>query len=135
MAGFTSNLLVVMMSPFRISPARKDDMRRYRAQLLRGPLRKIAPSGKGLRLYPERGASAKVDAAYVLLGCKTPKDAVAKLKDSRCSRAGFLLVNSHQETSIPGLFAVGDCVNGLSQVSVAVGQAAVAATHVHNSLS
>jgi thioredoxin reductase (NADPH) len=44
------------------------------------------------------------------------------------------MTKSHQETSIHGLYAVGDCVNALAQVSVAIGQAALAATRIHNSL-
>ena len=37
-------------------------------------------------------------------------------------------------TSVPGLYAAGDVVAALNQVSVAVGHAAIAATHIHNSL-
>jgi thioredoxin reductase (NADPH) len=37
-------------------------------------------------------------------------------------------------TSIEGLFAIGDVVSGLNQISVATGHAAIAATAVHNRL-
>ncbi len=37
-------------------------------------------------------------------------------------------------TSLPGLYAIGDVVNGLSQISVAAGHAAVAATAIHHRL-
>ena len=37
-------------------------------------------------------------------------------------------------TSVEGLYAVGDVVQGLAQISVAMGQAALAATAIHNSL-
>lgn len=47
---------------------------------------------------------------------------------------GALIVDGHQQTSIEGLYAVGDVVAGLKQISVAVGQAAQAATAVHNRL-
>jgi thioredoxin reductase (NADPH) len=43
-------------------------------------------------------------------------------------------VDSHCQTSIPGCFAAGDIVAGLNQISVAMGQAAIAATAVHNLL-
>jgi thioredoxin reductase (NADPH) len=45
-----------------------------------------------------------------------------------------LIVNKHQRTSIPGLYAAGDVVSGLSQICVATGQAAIAATAIHTSL-
>jgi thioredoxin reductase (NADPH) len=35
---------------------------------------------------------------------------------------------------VPGLYAAGDVVAALNQLSVAVGHAAVAATAIHNSL-
>jgi thioredoxin reductase len=37
-----------------------------------------------------------------------------------------------RRTAIPGFFAVGVCVKLLGQISVAAGQAAVAATTIHN---
>jgi thioredoxin reductase (NADPH) len=50
------------------------------------------------------------------------------------SAGGCLIVGKHQETPVRGLFAAGDVVEGLDQISVAAGQAAVAATALHNLL-
>ena len=47
---------------------------------------------------------------------------------------GCLTVTDHQETSVPGLFAAGDLVRGLNQISTAEGEAAIAATAIHNRL-
>jgi thioredoxin reductase (NADPH) len=38
------------------------------------------------------------------------------------------------QTRVPGLYAIGVVVSGLNQISVAVGQAALAATAVHRQL-
>jgi thioredoxin reductase (NADPH) len=43
-------------------------------------------------------------------------------------------VDDHQRTSIPGLFAAGDVVKGLDQISHAMGEAGVAATTIRNLL-
>jgi len=43
-------------------------------------------------------------------------------------------VDSHQQTTMPGLYAVGDVVKALNQMSVGVGHAATAATAIHNRL-
>jgi thioredoxin reductase (NADPH) len=48
---------------------------------------------------------------------------------------GRLRVDSHQESSIEGLFAAGDVVRGLNQISVANGEASIAATAIHNRLA
>ncbi|KTD48681.1 thioredoxin reductase [Legionella rubrilucens] len=47
---------------------------------------------------------------------------------------GDLLVNRHQQTSVPGLYAAGDITAGLNQLVVAEGQGAIAATDIHNRL-
>jgi thioredoxin reductase (NADPH) len=41
-------------------------------------------------------------------------------------------VDARQQTSVCGLYAAGGVVEGLDQVVVAMGQAATAATHIHN---
>jgi thioredoxin reductase (NADPH) len=45
---------------------------------------------------------------------------------------GALIVDNHNQTTIQGLYAAGGVVEGLDQVVVAMGHAAVAATHIHN---
>jgi thioredoxin reductase (NADPH) len=47
---------------------------------------------------------------------------------------GRLYVGARQETSIPGLYAAGDMVRGLNQISVAEGEGSIAAVDVHNAL-
>ena len=74
------------------------------------------------------------EAAYVELGCTVNDSAWGHLRGLRRSPDGFLNTTMEQRTNIPGLFAVGDCVNLLGQISVAAGQAAVAATIIHNDL-
>jgi thioredoxin reductase (NADPH) len=47
---------------------------------------------------------------------------------------GNLIVDAHQQTSLNRLYAAGDVVRGLNQIAVAVGEAAIAATDIHNRL-
>jgi thioredoxin reductase (NADPH) len=47
---------------------------------------------------------------------------------------GTLQVDDHQRTSVEGLYAAGDVVTDLHQLSVAFGHAAIAATDIHNRL-
>lgn len=54
----------------------------------------------------------------------------AQVSDEDC-----ILVDDHLETSVPGLFAAGDVVLGLDQISHAMGQAGVAATTIRNHLA
>ena len=73
------------------------------------------------------------DSVYPFLGADTSAGIVAGL-GAALSEKGELLVDRNQMTTVPGLYAIGDIVSGLNQISVAVGQAALAATHLHNAL-
>jgi thioredoxin reductase (NADPH) len=44
---------------------------------------------------------------------------------------GYLISDRHQQTCVPGLFVAGDVARGLNQISVAVGEAAIAASAMH----
>jgi thioredoxin reductase (NADPH) len=48
---------------------------------------------------------------------------------------GCIKVDHHQRTTVPGLYAAGDAVLGLDQISHAMDEAGVAATAVRNSLA
>lgn len=71
--------------------------------------------------YPVLGSDAKAGLG-VALGAEVDAD-------------GELRVDADLQTSVDGLYAAGDVVNTLNQISVAVGQAAIAATAIHRRLS
>lgn len=73
------------------------------------------------------------DTAYAMLGAR-PRSALARKVGFRLSRSGYVLTDRHQRFGNDGVYAVGDLVHGLDQVSVAMGQAALAANHISNTL-
>ena len=48
---------------------------------------------------------------------------------------GCVKVDSHQRTSVAGIYAAGDVVLGLDQISHAMGEGGVAATTIRNDLA
>ena len=78
-----------------------------------------------------RAGVLQFDSIYPMFGSQPRSDLAAAL-GATCDADGNLLVDAHQCTSVPGLYAAGDLVTGLNQISVAVGHAAVAATAIHN---
>lgn len=84
-------------------------------------------------LHTEDGEEHHVDVVYPMLG-ETARSELAASLGAETSDCMELVVDAHQCTSVPGLYAVGDVVKGLNQISVAAGQAAVAATRIHNAL-
>jgi thioredoxin reductase (NADPH) len=79
------------------------------------------------------GSEHPLGVLYGALGCEVNLDPVRHL-DLKLDDEGYVLVDVNQQTSIPGLYAAGDLVSDISQISVAFGQAAVAAVRIHNSL-
>jgi thioredoxin reductase (NADPH) len=79
------------------------------------------------------GAVHRFDAVYSALGLRM-RSGLALALGAECDDDGALITDAHQRTSVPGLYAAGDVVRGLTQISVASGQAAVAATDINNSL-
>jgi thioredoxin reductase (NADPH) len=50
------------------------------------------------------------------------------------SKDACIVVDRHMRTNVPGLYAAGDVVIGLDQISHAMGQGGVAATTIRNDL-
>ena len=81
----------------------------------------------------EGGEELLFDTIYVSLGCVARAELAVKL-GAQVSETGELVVDQHLRTSVPGLYAAGDVVSALNQISVATGHAAIAATDIHNQL-
>jgi thioredoxin reductase (NADPH) len=82
----------------------------------------------------EDGQRRRFDVVYSAFGT-APQSALAASLGARINGAGRLSVDEHQETSMPGLYAAGDLVRGVNQISVAAGEAAIAATAIHDRLA
>ncbi|MGZ5787751.1 MAG: FAD-dependent oxidoreductase, partial [Ramlibacter sp.] len=84
-------------------------------------------------LHTQEGTDYEADVFYPMLG-ETARSELAVALGAETSDCAEIVVDDHQCTSVPGLYAVGDVVQGLNQIAVAAGQAAVAATRIHNTL-
>jgi thioredoxin reductase (NADPH) len=100
---------------------------------VQGPCGGWAIEGDQLALDTARGRMA-FDSVYPALGSRI-RSRLAVAAGAKASEEGCLEVDDHQRTSIPGLFAAGDVVKGLDQISHAMGEAGVAATTIRNLLS
>jgi len=101
-------------------------------ELARKPLRVDQRNGRIVVLC-EGGESHLLDILYPALGCNVRSQLATNL-GARCTEIGTLEVDGHQQTTVDGIYAVGDVVTDLHQLTVATGHAAVAATHIHKRL-
>lgn len=98
-----------------------------------GPCGGYAIEGDRIALDTARGRMA-FDSLYPALGSRIRSD-LAVAAGAAATEDGCLEVDDHQRTSVQGLFAAGDVVKGLDQISNAMGQAGVASTTIRNMLS
>ena len=73
------------------------------------------------------------DSVYPALGSDTHTQ-LGEMVGAQLADDGCFLCDSHQRTSVPGLYAAGDVVHGLDQISHAMGEGGVAATTIRNDL-
>jgi thioredoxin reductase (NADPH) len=80
-----------------------------------------------------QGDIREFDALYSALGI-TARSELAVAAGAAVDEAGALQVSAHQQTTVDGLYAAGDLVRGLNQISIAQAEGAIAATDIHNRL-
>jgi len=100
---------------------------------LDGPCTPITADDDSISVETAAG-SRTFDTIYPALG-SVIRSELAVAAGARATDEGCLEVDDHQRTSIPGLFAAGDVVKGLDQISHAMGEAGVAATTIRNLLA
>ena len=82
----------------------------------------------------EDSTVAHFDTIYIALGTS----ACSKLAETLgvpLAEDGCIVTGGQRETSIDGVYAIGDIIDGLDQIAHAMGQAAIAATAIHNDIS
>lgn len=100
--------------------------------LMKKPL-ELLFDGKRCGVVEAGGARRDFDTIYPVLGTRS-QAMLAIALGANVDEEKNLVVNAEQMTSVDGLYAIGDVVSALNQISVAVGHAAIAATTIHNVL-
>ena len=103
-------------------------------RLIEAPIQEVVLDHERLTAlaFTEQGR-LEFDAVYTALGVDPRTELAVQAGARRCDD-GRLIVDDHQQTTVPGLYAAGDLVRGLNQISTAQGEAAIAATDLHNRL-
>lgn len=134
MRTYSADVTLLLTEP----PAPEDEsrlavLREAGIGLSRATVIDIERHGEGIVAHLAGGGACEADVLYPALGCDVRSGLAARL-GARVDQTGYLVVDHHQKTGVPGLFAAGDVVSDLNQLSVATGHAAIAATAIHNAL-
>lgn len=131
MKSFTPH--VTFVGPPVIDEAEQSRLNKFEIPFVAGPTREFSLETDeisftcGSRRY-------SFDTIYPALGSSIHSKLATRL-GARVTNDGCIEVDSHQRTSVEGLYAAGDVVIGLDQISHAMGQAGVCATTVRNDLA
>lgn len=118
---------------FLLKPADEQRARRDGIAVAPGPMRRALASANKIEVTFENDQTAAFDTLYPCLGSQPRSDLLLAI-GGKASRNGGVLTDEHQRTSVEGFYAAGDVLKGLDQIASACGQAAIAASAIHNSL-
>jgi thioredoxin reductase (NADPH) len=132
--GYTAD--VTLIAPDKSLQLRPEDAAKLKdagIDCIDGPANAVAVSDGVIVVETSEGTHS-FDSVYPALGSDTHTQ-LAEMVGADLSRDGCIKVDSHQRTSIPGLYAAGDVVIGLDQISHAMGEGGVAATTIRNDIA
>ena len=127
---------VTLVAPHKALDLGAEDQARLKAagiECVDGPAEAVAISSDCIVLDTAQGHYA-FDSLYPALGSDTHTQ-LAEQVGARLNELGCIGVDAHQRTSVDGLYAAGDVVVGLDQISHAMGEGGVAATAIRNDLA
>jgi thioredoxin reductase (NADPH) len=131
---YTRELTLVIAPEERtLAAADRRKLARAKIRLVESAPARVAVGAKQGKLILADGETLAFDVLYPMTGGHG-RSAFATGLGARCDRFGALKVDGRQKTSVEGLYAAGDVVSSLRQISVAFAEGAVAATAIHRSL-
>jgi thioredoxin reductase (NADPH) len=128
---------VTLIAPHEALSVGAEDQARLRElgiPTLDGPCQAVAAHEDCIVVDTAQGHHA-FDSVYPALGSDVHAELAEQVGAELSAETGCILVDSHQRTSVAGLYAAGDVVLGLDQISHAMGEGGVAATTIRNDLA
>ena len=131
---WASDVSLVLTRDAELGEARRQALSTHGVKVFHAALESVSLGEEEVTaVCTEGGRANHFDIIYSAFGV-TPQVKLARGLGARLDESGRLVTGEHMETSVDGLYAAGDVVRGLNQISVAEGEAAIAATAIHNRL-
>jgi thioredoxin reductase (NADPH) len=123
--------LLTLGQPLELSQEQRAKLDENNVKIVETPVESLDMEGDRISAVHMGGKEHRFDVLYSALGLKYRSDLAISLGAEHDS-SGSLIVDSHCQTTVKGLYAAGDIVRGLDQIVVGMSHAAFAATHIHN---
>jgi thioredoxin reductase (NADPH) len=132
--GYTADLTLVSPDlPHDLDEEHRAELAMMGVTLIDGPITAIEPGEDSITLVTPSGRH-DFASVYPALGSDTHTQ-LAEMVGASLAGDDCVHVDSHQRTNVPGIYAAGDLVLGLDQISHAMGEGGVAATTIRNDLA
>ncbi len=133
--GFTADItLIAPHASHDLSAEDRARLEEYGIKTVDGPCSAVAAQEDCIVVDTADGHYT-FDSVYPALGSDTHTELAEQVGAELSGETGCIVVDSHQRTSVAGLYAAGDVVLGLDQISHAMGEGGVAATTIRNDLA
>jgi thioredoxin reductase (NADPH) len=114
-----------------LDPEQQARLDEHGIKVVEAPVESLDMESDRISAVNVAGKEHRFDVLYSALGLQYRSELAIALGAEHDPSCG-LIVDSHCQTSVKGLYAAGDIVRGLDQIVVGMGHAALAATHIHN---
>lgn len=129
---FSDDITLLPKDEAELTAEERTDLAAAGVTTILSPITLYAPQADSFDIYVRgQAAPLRFDVLYPALGV-TPRNELAAGLSLPLNECGNTDAASPFGTAAPGLYCAGDLVDGLDQVSVAIGHGAVAATKAHN---
>jgi thioredoxin reductase (NADPH) len=123
--------LLTLGQTMQLKPDQQATLDEHGIKVIEAAVETLDLQGDRIAALNVDGQEHRFDVLYSALGLKYRSDLAISL-GAEHDPSGGLIVDTHCQTTVKGLYAAGDIVRGLDQIVVAMGHAALAAIHIHN---
>jgi thioredoxin reductase (NADPH) len=132
--SFTADVtLIAPDKAMRLKPDDNKQLKDARIECVDGPAQAVAISNDCVSVETAEGRYS-FDSIYSALGSDTHVQ-LAQMAGAELASDGCIVCDEHQRSTVARLYAAGDVVHGLDQISHAMGEGGVAATTIRNDLA
>lgn len=128
---YTKDVTLMPLSHPELTADETAQLKQAGVTVLQGALDRLEPGKDDMTVHLTTGQTVTVDILYPALGLK-PRSELAVGLGARRGEGDCLAQDSPLGAGVEGLWAAGDVVQGLDQITVAMGHGAIAATRAHN---
>lgn len=133
--GYTADVtLIAPDDTHALGPEDRERLAKAGIRIFAGPARGVALDSDRI-VIETAGGDHRFDSIYPALGSDIRSQLAVGVGAAVAGKDGCILVDAHQRTDVLGLYAAGDVVLGLDQISHAMGEGGVAATTIRNDLA